>query len=273
MARLVDGEKRLGPLTYGKCVGWAPWRLVLSSGDDDEDKGNTLTGHALGWVWRVNLPSIIQPHRKMVTASSWSAETIARMGRNWYYDTHARKYGFSLCDGFLQLFLGVQTHDSSTTQSWSCHLPWTQWRHVRYSMYAPDGSLYWSEDDEGPKLGQDWRARFDAAELCPKATFLVEDFDGAQITATCKIEQREWLFGTGWFKWLSLFVKRKVRRSLDISFSAQVGPEKGSWKGGMTGHGIEMLPGESCEQAFRRYCDLEQRSKYRTFRIKFVGPA
>ena len=67
-------------------------------------------------------------------------------------------------------------------------------------------------------------------------------------------EERQWKFGTGWFKWLSLFRKDRVRRSLDIDFSREVGREKGSWKGGTIGHGIEMLPGESNEQAFRRYC-------------------
>jgi hypothetical protein len=61
------------------------------------------------------------------------------------------------------------------------------------------------------------------------------------------------------------------RRSLSISFKAEVGPEKGSWKGGMMGHSIEMLAGESQEQAFRRYCEQEHRSKYRTYRIAFAA--
>lgn len=36
----------------------------------------------------------------------------------------------------------------------------------------------------------------------------------------------------GWFKWLSWFGRPKIRRSLDIQFSSETGPEKGSWKGG-----------------------------------------
>ena len=47
---------------------------------------------------------------------------------------------------------------------------------------------------------------------------------------------------------------RKIRRSLDLEFSGETGPEKGSWKGGTVGTGIEMLPGELHEAAFRRYC-------------------
>ena len=43
--------------------------------------------------------------------------------------------------------------------------------------------------------------------------------------------------------------------------------------GGTLGHGIEMQADEAPEAAFRRYCEQEHRSKYRPFRITFVGPA
>ena len=69
-----------------------------------------------------------------------------------------------------------------------------------------------------------------------------------------KQEEREWHFGTGWFKWLSWFRPRKIRRSLDLRFSGETGDRKGSWKGGTLGHSINMLAGEMHELAFRRYC-------------------
>jgi len=107
----------------------------------------------------------------------------------------------------------------------------------------------------------------------PKACFEFEDYDGKKIVAATHIEEREWKRGTGWFKWLSLIWSNKVSRSLDIRFSEEVGPEKGSWKGGTLGHGIEMLPGELHEAAFRRYCEQEHRAKSRKFRIKFLKAA
>lgn len=272
MSRLTDNDTRLGPLTFGRTGGWKPWRLVWSSGGDgDCDKiNNSLTAYALGWVAQLRLPNVLQPWRIRHKAN-WDAATVARLGRDWYYETHPREYGFSLSEGFFTLYLGPQTHDSLTTKSWSKWLPWTQWRHVRYSLYRPDGSHFWTQRDRKVARGIGYISeQMDAETRCPKVAFQFDDFDGERITATCHVEEREWLFGEGWFKWLSLFRKPKIRRSLSLKFSAEVGPEKGSWKGGTIGHGIDMLPGESCESAFRRYCDQDHRSKYRTFRINYV---
>jgi len=84
------------------------------------------------------------------------------------------------------------------------------------------------------------------------------DFDGEELTATTHISEHEWHFGEGQFKWLSLFRRPKISRSLDISFSGETGRRKGSWKGGTTGHSIEMLPGELHYAAFQRYCAEHQ---------------
>ena len=230
-----------------------------------------------GWV--------IRPERKKVYPQ-WDAATIARLGRDWYWDITPREYGISVNDGHLSIHYGRVTHDSSTEQYWGCFLPWTQWRHIRRSFYDLDGKHFWSELESetanyrrANKLGRSdlWCERFDIVrkweEMCPKAKFLIEDFDGKQIEATTHIEEREWRFGTGWFKWLSLFRRPKIRRSLDIGFSEETGPEKGSWKGGTMGTGIEMLPDELHEAAFRRYCEQEHRSKYRKYSVKFIGRA
>ena len=75
------------------------------------------------------------------------------------------------------------------------------------------------------------------------------------FTARTLIEEREWRLGEGWFKWLSLFRGPKISRSLDIRFSGETGRRKGSWKGGTTGHSIQLkFLGELHETAFRRYC-------------------
>lgn len=271
MNRLTDNDTNFGPLTVARSDSWRPWRLVWSSGGDgDCDRtANTLTVYGFGWIARIRLPNLLRPYRIKHTARSWDAATVERLGRDWYYETHPREYGFSLCDGFLQLFLGPQTHDSITTKDWCKHLPWTQWRHVRFSLYRPDGSHFWTQHDVPGIAKYEEQAR--SQEACPKVAFEFDDFDGERIVATCHIEEREWRFGEGWFKWLSLFRGPKIRRSLDMRFSAEVGPEKGSWKGGTIGTGTDMLPEETCESAFRRYCEQEHRSKYRTFVIKYVN--
>jgi len=277
MTRLTDDDRQFGPITYARCnPSWRPLRVVLSSGADEDHAGtNNLTVYAFGWVARLTLPRLLDDYKVRHVATSWDAATVERLGRNWYEEHHAREYGFSLSDGFLQVFLGAQTHDSTTTQSWCTHLPWTQWRFHRFSLYDAAGAEFWTQIERrgnGTKY-RDFDAQREAEARCDKAVFLVDDFDGQRLTVTTHIEEREWKFGEGWFKWLSLFRKAKVRRSLSINFDKECGPEKGSWKGGTMGTGIDMLPGELHEAAFRRYCDQEHRSKYSRYRITFVGAA
>lgn len=272
MTRLTDHDKTFGPLTWGKAT-WNPLRFVWSSGDEEEgDYRNDVTVYAFGWVARLWLPNILQPFRIKHRAIGWDVATVQRMGRDWYYETHPREYGFSLSDGSLQLFLGPQTHDSTTTKSAYWNLPWMHWRFVRHSYCGLNGEYVWTEYERQRVRGVDRFAEQQAAkDETPKCVFEFIDYDKAINQATTLIEEREWHYGTGWFRWLSWFVPPKIRRSLDIAFSAEVGPEKGSWKGGTLGHGIDMLPGELHEAAFRRYCEQEHRSKYRMFRLKFLS--
>lgn len=272
--RLTDNDKHFGPFTYGKSS-WNAFRLIWSSGGRGEDEypRNSITLNAFGWVVRVNVPNLLKPYTTR-HAAHWDAATVARMGRDWYETSFPKDYGFGVHEGFLQIFYGPQTHDSITTKQWSKFLPWTQWRHVRYSLYDREGKMFWEQrqrkDIRGIKAFSD---QYEAQQACPKETFLIRDYDGAEIVATTYIEEREWHFGEGWFKWLSLFRRPMVKRSLDISFSSETGTEKGSWKGGTVGTSIQMLPGELHEAAMRRYCDKEHRAKYRNYRVQFVGAA
>jgi hypothetical protein len=241
---------------------------------------------ALGHTLIIVLPAIIKPWKRKIVVPSWRTDgTMERLGRDWYWDCHEREYGFSYSTdcarvgggGFLQLFLGRHTNDSSTTQMWSCFTPWNNWRHVRHSYYDLEANLFWNEPQNQPwaKLGKpEWRSRYDAEQAmrdsCPSRTFSFIDFDGEALTAKTRIEEREWRLGTGWFKWLSRFKKPIIHRSLDIDFSGEVGRRKGSWKGGTTGHSIEMLPGELHEAAFRRYCAGQDRHE-EPRDMKFIG--
>ena len=42
---------------------------------------------------------------------------------------------------------------------------------------------------------------------------------------------------------------------------------------GLMGTGIDMLPGELHEAAFRRFCEQDIHNKYGPSRVKFLGPA
>ena len=267
--RWSGNDSHFGPLTW--CFG-DYWRLgiVVDSGGDDEQ----CTGcHARFYLGRftliTELPNFIPHYRIKHNAATWDAATVERLGRNWYYEVFPREYGFSFDrEGSLHMYFGAQTHDSRSTKGRTFFLPWANWRFIEKRWFGLNGELLRAGGRHG-----EFDSDYEFERTMPKASFAFDDYDGKRIRADTHIEEREWKFGTGWFSWLSLFRPKEVRRSLSINFSEEVGPEKGSWKGGVCGHGIDMLPGELHEAAFRRYCEQEHRSKYRSYRISYVGPA
>ena len=247
--RLTDNDTRIGPfIVLGKTgIDYRPVGFSLDSGDS-EYPGCSLNFQAFGFWLQIAVPQLIKPWRQWVDLRKYDWAHS-----NGYWDVHARKYGFSLSDGFMQVFYGQQTHDSSTDKVWCKHLPWTEWRFVRFILYDVDGKHFWSQlgNGSGARSYEEQRAQ---EERVPKVRFKFIDYDGDIIEATTHIEEREWLRGDKWCKWLSFFYAPKVVRSLDIEFSKEVGPKKGSWKGGVMWTGINMLPGELHEGAFARYC-------------------
>ncbi|WP_380778050.1 hypothetical protein [Sphingomonas sp. R86520] len=250
--RWSDNDRRLGRFIYAREKTYRPLAVeITSNGDEDDEQFSTLRLRAFGHTLIVILPPIVKPWKRWVdtSAAPWSSNPAGG-----YWDMGKREYGFSVTEGYLSVSLGRVTNDSSTEQRWGYFLPWTQWRFVGHRLYGIDGTLFaklhnrakWRtpESDENERL----------QEVCPRALFEFDDYDGERITATTKIEEREWAFGERWCKFLSLFRRNKVRRSLDLWFSAETGKRKGSWKGGTLGHSIDMLPGELHEAAFRRYC-------------------
>lgn len=264
--RWSDNDKYFGPFTYANSRdGWRPLSFILSSGDGDEYPGARVRISGFGHTLIVALPQwVLRPHREKVVAQYWSEETIKRHGQNWYWQAWSREYGFCVSEGHLSVSHGRQTHDSTTDKTWGCFIPWKQWRHVRASLYDTSGKHYWTDIPDARVGTIAWEQNREAEKRCPKMRFGFEDYDGEIITATTHIEEREWHFGEGWFKWLSWFRKPKICRSLDIRFSAETGRRKGSWKGGTVGHAIDMLPGELHEAAFRRYCVEHD--------MTFIGP-
>lgn len=232
----------------------------LSSGEDHYDTGCTLS--VAGWRWyiTIRLPQwVLQPEREKVLAAGWDAATVERMGRDWYWNIHERVYGISLNENHLNLSLGRQTMDSSTEQRWGCFLPWSEWRQTKHTLCDRAGEPWWSQTErDEARIRASGKSSFDsfyiARRALPKRRFLFQDFDGQVIHAATFVELRERRLGTGWFKWLGLIAPMRQHRSLEIEFSREVGPGKGSWKGGTLGHGIELHPNELHESGFRRYC-------------------
>lgn len=227
-----------------KLGNWRPIGVVLHSADRDYDRQAQLSFYAFGRVLRIPMPNwLLRPyleHRKSFFPG----------GGEWV-EPHQRCVGWRLHDGYLQVMYGAQTHDSDTCRSWGYFLPWMQWRHVRCSIYGADRTEWWREYPNSPGL-----TRREALKKIPPRRFLFSDFDGAQVIATTHITEDEWVRGTRWWKWVGLFCAPRVHRALNIEFNCEVGRRKGSWKGGVMAHGIELAYSlESHRSAFLRYCE------------------
>lgn len=253
--RWGDNDHHLGPFLFARDRKYKHLAMLISSGGDDDDEGGCFFRLSLhGITIIVSLPQIIRPYSEWVDLSGREWAHAGHDGRKGYMDINERVYGFSYSEGFLQLKLGRSTGDSNTDRTKGYFLPWTQWRFVRHSLYDLSGAIFWTDAQRKTGERYDFDASRRAKDECPARTFAFKDFDGEELKAVTRIEEREWRFGEDHFKWLSLFRKPMIRRSLDIEFSGETGRRKGSWKGGTLGHSIDMLPNELHEAAFRRYC-------------------
>jgi hypothetical protein len=264
--RWSDNDRYFGPFTYAYDLRSREFALMLGSGDGDDYPGCRLRVRIGRHTLIAALPPVIKPWRQWheITTEPTRSQMIAAGRKPGYWDQYEREYGFGTCENSLHWHFGPQTCDSETTKSKCWSYPWTDHKCIRHSLYDLDGEHFATLPEWGFKHKHGWTVRNAIEAICPTDKFEFKDFDGEQITATCKIEEREWQRGRGIFR--LLFIGRNlVRRSLDLQFSSEVGKRKGSWKGGMVGHSIEMLAGETAEAAFRRYCVQEK--------LTFIGTA
>lgn len=147
------------------------------------------------------------------------------------------RYGVQIHNNTLWFHLGgnMNSWEQCDSKYIAWDLPWFSWIFEHHLHQAPDGSMV--------PGGYDKR---DTAytETHPYA-YKLRSGAVQNVIATCLIE--EWQWHRKWFP----FVKR-TSRGIKVDFSAEVGEETGSWKGGTVGCGWDMLKGESIEQCLRR---------------------
>jgi len=84
----------------------------------------------------------------------------------------------------------------------------------------------------------------------------IDPYDGMQTRAKVNIEERQWIRGK--WKWLRSILRfipgcNKIQRTMNIMFRDEVGPKKGSWKGGTVGMGYPISARESLSNCFNRF--------------------
>lgn len=132
------------------------------------------------------------------------------------------------------------------------HLNPFEWRYMRTEVRRPDGT--WVLSGESDKLGEP--SKPDGREVMTYPyRYALKNGTVQDRTATVYAERRAWR--PRCLRWTGLI--EKVRTSIDVIFSDEVGERSGSWKGGCTGCGYELRPGEDMEQCLRR---MERERKF-----------
>lgn len=121
------------------------------------------------------------------------------------------------------------------------HMPWS-YDHISHTVRRDDGTWtkYVASYDSGEPDGREVQ-EFDYA-------YTLKSGEVQKRKASVYVDRREWR--QKWLKWCPLFAK--VRTSIDVTFSDEVGERTGSWKGGCVGCGYDLRPNETMEMALRR---------------------
>jgi hypothetical protein len=196
------------------------------------------------------------PHRFRLKNAGDSMDGARRQpDGSWYHDS--REYGFSFRWG--QDWGGSTGHGSL---AWnhrraSFSMPWG-WNRQRgdYQPEYMDVAGEWHSQDIQPR---DYYTDEHNAELGPlpwseEYTFhyMTRGGEAQHVRTTVERERR-----TDTYRVFGRVTRRRVQDLIAIKFHEEVGNQRGSWKGGVTGTGCAMKPGETPGETLRRF-QLEQ---------------
>lgn len=151
-------------------------------------------------------------------------------------------WGFSSLDGHVHLSWGDSTKIVA--------MPWADWVHVSCTVRRGDGSYVpfvgsWEEKQPHRPDGKEPDGRHRETHAYH---YMLRSGDVQHVNATISVERREWRLR--WLRWTTLFAK--VRHSIDVQFSDEVGERSGSWKGGTIGCGYDLRPNETPRECLMR---------------------
>jgi hypothetical protein len=134
-------------------------------------------------------------------------------------------------------------------KTYCLHMPWS-WNWFRTSCLRKDGT--WETEFKGERKDfwdkKKWGDVLWSESMPYKYVFKDGKTVQDDITATIKVEQREWRWrGLMWCPFI-----RMVNTSIDVSFDKEVGTERGSWKGGVMGCGYTLKKNEKPADCLRR---------------------
>lgn len=176
----------------------------------------------------------------------FSLTLILPFRNKWTDECDPPKYGISYHHQTIWIFRGGKGNMNGGNKWWTFYVPWMpSW--VRTSNLRKDGT--WEHETKGNRKDF-YKKEWDEVlwkETHPY-TYTLRSGKVQERLATIKVEEREWRWH--WFKWLPL--TKMVRKTISVNFNDEVGERTGSWKGGTTGCGYELFPGETPYECLKR---------------------
>jgi len=165
-------------------------------------------------------------------------------------DCDSAAWGFNYHDNTIWIYIGGGGNFEGGKKWITFTMPWyLNW--YRTSILLKDGT--WEHEYKGSR-----KSFYEASWKEKQAVWdyvYTDSFDGEIVPAKIYVEEREWRMKG--LMWTSLF--NKVRKTIDVHFSKEVGKEKGSWKGGTIGCGREMIDDETPLECIKK---MEKEEKF-----------
>lgn len=174
----------------------------------------------------------------------FSLTIILPFRNEWTDECDPPKWGIAIHHSTLWIYKGGKGNMNGGGKWWTWDIPFLTKDWVRTSILLNDDT--WEHELKGDKKNfyeDHWKQKQKSWTYDYK-----DSYDGEVIPTRIYVEEREWR--PKWLKWTSLFAKS--RRTIDVHFSKEVGKRKGSWKGGTTGCGYELLPNENPLDCLKR---------------------
>jgi len=183
----------------------------------------------------------------------WGRLYISLPIRTGIQDCDSPCYGFDYHNDIIWIGIGGIEGSEGQTKWITFEMPWSlSW--IRTSTKIKDGSwfhetennrVHWEEDEKCVIVGSyEWLEANKWQETHP----FFDKYDNTTVIATIGVTEREWR--ALWFKWTSLFAKK--RKTINVRFDKAVGEGKGSWKGGTFGCGHQMKMNETPLECLKR---------------------
>jgi len=183
----------------------------------------------------------------------------------YVYRCRESQTGIAIHNGAFWIYPFTDQHESRRDHPWwkknyCFDFPWTYTHHLteilEHKANLPGLAKTIWDDSEKDFMGT-WEARKKAEQSVSETYDYVYRLKSGETQirkATVHVDRMTWRA-----RWWPIIPREKVRTSINVTFNDEVGEGTGSWKGGCTGCGYDMLHGETPLECLRR---MEQERKF-----------